>query len=106
LLDIPRQTAIADRMGIEPMTLSGYVDRLEAIGFVVREPDPDDRRAKIVRLTPSGETMVQAVRPVTRRLMEEILAPLGSNGSDRLRDMIEPVRQSLRQRRGAGPAGR
>jgi DNA-binding MarR family transcriptional regulator len=34
--------------------MTNRLDRLEAAGFVAREPDPDDRRALIVRLTPDG----------------------------------------------------
>ena len=34
--------------------MTNRLDKLEAAGFVAREPDPDDRRALIVRLTPAG----------------------------------------------------
>src|SRR6185295_14176989 len=47
-----RQNVLAERMGIEAMTLSGYVDRLEARGLVTRRADPADGRAKLVELGP------------------------------------------------------
>ena len=34
--------------------MTNRLDKLEAAGFIAREPDPDDRRALIVRLTPAG----------------------------------------------------
>jgi DNA-binding MarR family transcriptional regulator len=34
--------------------VTGIVDALEERGFAVREPHPDDRRVKLVRLTPAG----------------------------------------------------
>jgi DNA-binding MarR family transcriptional regulator len=34
--------------------MTNRLDKLEAAGFVAREPDPNDRRALIVRLTPAG----------------------------------------------------
>ena len=34
--------------------MTNRLDRLESAGLVTREPDPDDRRALIVRLTPAG----------------------------------------------------
>ena len=49
-----RQNVLAERMGIEAMTLSTYVDRLEAQGLVTRTTDPTDRRAKRVELTPAA----------------------------------------------------
>src|SRR5712691_10583084 len=39
---------------VEPPTMTRLVDGMERDGYVVREPDPDDRRAVIVRATPKG----------------------------------------------------
>ena len=36
------------------------VDRLEASGWVQRRPDPDDRRARLVDLTPKGRKALAA----------------------------------------------
>lgn len=38
------------RAGLHPATVTGILDRLERGGWVVREPDPDDRRAVHVRV--------------------------------------------------------
>lgn len=57
-----RQTALAERMSIDPMTLVAFLDGLEAKGLVVREPDPSDRRAKRLRLTPEAAPTVAAIR--------------------------------------------
>src|SRR6185436_6922692 len=46
-----RQTELALRLNVEPMTMCGYLDRLEAAGMIERKPDPGDRRAKLVRPT-------------------------------------------------------
>jgi len=94
-----RQAALAERMGIEPMTLSGYVDRLEAQGLVAREADPADRRARLVRLTDDGERLAQAIRPLARRLWDEVTAPLGAEGGERLRQMLVTLRDALQERR-------
>jgi len=56
-----RQNALAERMGIEAMTLSAYLDRLEAQGLVERLSDPDDRRAKLVEITEAaGEVLARS----------------------------------------------
>jgi DNA-binding MarR family transcriptional regulator len=41
-------------------TMTRQVDRLHAKGLVEREPDPDDRRAVIVRLTPRGKKLIDS----------------------------------------------
>lgn len=47
-------------------TLTSVVDRLEAQGWVVRVPSPDDRRSTIARLTPAGEELFSRVFPAHR----------------------------------------
>jgi DNA-binding MarR family transcriptional regulator len=45
------QVALAHILEIEPMSVCRLVDRMETGGFVVRQPDPADKRAKLVYLT-------------------------------------------------------
>ena len=42
-------TGLARRAGLHPATITGILDRLERGGWVVRERDPADRRAVLVR---------------------------------------------------------
>ena len=42
-------SALARRGGLHPATMTGILDRLERGGWVVRERDPSDRRAVVVR---------------------------------------------------------
>jgi DNA-binding MarR family transcriptional regulator len=42
-------SALAQRSALHPATITGILDRLERGGWVVRERDPSDRRAVVVR---------------------------------------------------------
>lgn len=42
-------SVLARRAGLHPATLTGVLDRLERGGWVVRERDPVDRRAVVIR---------------------------------------------------------
>jgi len=42
-------SALAQRASLHPATMTGILDRLERGGWVVRERDPSDRRAVVVR---------------------------------------------------------
>ena len=42
-------SALAQRAALHPATMTGILDRLERGGWVVRERDPSDRRAVVVR---------------------------------------------------------
>ena len=63
---------MAELTGLSTGAITGVLDRLERAGFVVREPDPNDRRRTLVRLTP--ERMPN---------MHRIFAPL-SEGMERI----------------------
>jgi len=67
-----RQHLLADRLGMTPMSLTGFLDRLEAEGLVAREADPKDRRAKIVTLTPRASETLSQMAQAGARAEEEI----------------------------------
>lgn len=47
-------TQLVARMDVDPGWVTDIVDRLEQRGDVVRRSSPDDRRVKILELTPQG----------------------------------------------------
>lgn len=69
-----RQAVLAELMGVEPMTLSAYLDRLEAHGLIARTTDPTDRRAKVISPTPAAELVFQRVRPLATQIYAEMTA--------------------------------
>lgn len=85
-----RQSMLADRMGVEAMTLCSYVDRLEARGLVRRTPDPSDRRAKLVELTDEAGPVLRKIEAVGARLRDDMSGELSPA-------QIEDVRAALAQ---------
>jgi DNA-binding MarR family transcriptional regulator len=45
---------LADTLSCDASNVTGLVDRLESRGLVRREPSPQDRRVKVLQLTPTG----------------------------------------------------
>jgi MarR family transcriptional regulator, transcriptional regulator for hemolysin len=90
-----RQSVIADRMGVEPMTVCGYIDRLEKIGLVSRQPDPADRRAKNVTTTDTAEAMIIAIRGEARIVVEQAQAGLDAATRALLTAALRQVRGNL-----------
>ncbi len=52
-----RLTELARGANMTPQGMGGLVDELEQLGYVFREPDPADRRAKIIRLDSPGHAV-------------------------------------------------
>lgn len=92
-----KQADIAVRMGIEPMTLSAYLDRLEAMGMVERCPDPGDRRAKNVVATEKSDPVLAVLRKEVRGLMDEVTDGVDPAGREALRASLKILRENLHQ---------
>ena len=57
---------LAATLSCDASNVTGLVDRLEARGLVERRPSADDRRVKVIRLTPRGARVrAQLLRRVT-----------------------------------------
>lgn len=76
-----RLTEIAERGNMTKQSAGEVVDDLVVRGYVERVPDPDDRRAKLVRLTERGE----AAQAYGFRLLAEIEKRWGERyGAERI----------------------
>ena len=69
-----RQNALAEAIGIEGASLVRLIDELQSSGLVTREPDPSDRRANVVSLTPRGREVVTEVNDDIQNLRQQIFA--------------------------------
>ncbi|WP_312365405.1 MarR family transcriptional regulator [Ensifer sp.] len=92
-----KQAEIATRMGIEPMTLSAYLDRLEAMGLVARMPDPADRRAKNVVITDKADPLLAELMAGLREMMNAYTAGLDEETREMLRGNLRILRDNLRR---------
>lgn len=90
-----RQAALAERLGIEAMTLSGALDRLETKGFVERQPDPADRRAKLVTLTETGTTVVAQIEPIASGIRSDAARGIDPDDWQRLLAALRAARANL-----------
>lgn len=73
-LDTPTHvSALARHMGVTASTMSLTLDRLEADGYVVRQPDTADQRRVCVRLTGAGDALRKASSVLDPQLVERLL---------------------------------
>jgi DNA-binding MarR family transcriptional regulator len=66
--DGSRLTDLADSAGLSLSSMAELVDDLESLGYVQRRPDPSDRRAKLVLLTPSGWRAIKTGRTIIEQI--------------------------------------
>jgi DNA-binding MarR family transcriptional regulator len=72
-LDATRLSAL---VAFDRSTLGNVLERLEAKGLIERTGSPQDKRVKVLRLTPGGARVLREVEPAVVKAQERILAPL------------------------------
>jgi MarR family transcriptional regulator, transcriptional regulator for hemolysin len=89
------QTELAKVMDVGKVTLGGLIDRLEASGYVERQPDPVDRRAKRVVMTPKGTRLLAQIQKVGKEVNAEIMAGIPANDISRAETVMHKMKQRL-----------
>lgn len=79
----------------DPMTLVRILDRMEKDGWIERSPDPQDRRAWLLRLTPAAEPVLKRIWAIADRARAESLAGLNAADRDLLIQLLERIRANL-----------
>ncbi len=69
-----RSGELAARLEVEAPHVTRQVQRLQQAGYVDRVPDPDDRRAQLIQLTPSGMAASDRIREAGTSGMQAALA--------------------------------
>jgi len=96
LVEAPRTIgALAARLGVTQQAASKAVADLERRGYVERTADPDDARARLVRLTARGEGVIAEGRRVRAALVAELAAEHGPRRVEAARRLLVDVLAGL-----------
>lgn len=68
-----RAVELGQQLCLSPSHVSRRLDRAEREGLVRREPDPDDRRASQITLTPKGEQVVAQFAPHLEAVINRVI---------------------------------
>tara|TARA_B100001146_G_scaffold223869_1_gene239714 strand:+ start:1998 stop:2582 length:585 start_codon:yes stop_codon:yes gene_type:complete len=93
-----RQAALGKAINASAMTVSDVAERLEGAGFIRREPDPGDSRAKLVRVTPQGAVLLDRMRETASGILGRALAGLAEDDRTMLADLLGQVIANLQDR--------
>jgi DNA-binding MarR family transcriptional regulator len=81
-------TQLADRLSCVKSNITQLVDRLEADGFVQRQSDPNDRRARLATMTPAGRKACKEGLQVRQRAEQDLLRKLTAAESRTLAGLL------------------
>ena len=86
-----RLTDLARRANMTPQSMGELIDELEDLGYVTRQTDPTDRRAKLIVLTGRGRAAVEAGKDAIVGLEDRITEVLGERGHRTLRKLLSQL---------------
>jgi MarR family transcriptional regulator, organic hydroperoxide resistance regulator len=92
---------LADRLGVEPPTITKMLRRLESCGLVERRADPEDARSLRVYLTGSGRALEEPVSRCWERAEHTVLAGMNAKDRQTFRKLLDRVKSNLAPEFGA-----
>lgn len=95
-----RQTALADKLEVEPISLCRMIDRLEESGLVERRRDPDDRRAWQLFLTAEAGPLLDQLHGIAGDIGAEVFHWLDDEEEAAFTATLTRIRDALTGRCG------
>jgi DNA-binding MarR family transcriptional regulator len=85
------QRTLAATIGFDTSTIGGVIDRLERRGLIQRQASASDRRVRLLKVTATGEALLEEVVPAMLVAQQRILAPLPEEDRPRFLAMLKTV---------------
>jgi DNA-binding MarR family transcriptional regulator len=99
------QGALAKNLLVSTGTMTNQLDKLEEAGLVVRHPDPDDRRGKLVEMTAKGRGVLDKYINVQAMRERQLVGGLSEREKVELNFLLRKLLASLRQQASAPGSG-
>ncbi|MBD8049052.1 MarR family winged helix-turn-helix transcriptional regulator [Limnohabitans radicicola] len=82
------QVTLAKAVAFDPATSGSVIARLEAKGWLRRQADAQDRRRKLLFVTPAGTQAVVQMSAAVSQVQKNILAPLSASEQVQFLDLL------------------
>lgn len=92
-----KQSELAEILDLQPISLTRLLDRLCANGLIERRPDPDDRRANRLFLTPAAKPVVEGLGRLGEALMTTVLEGIDDKTVDLMLGELTLAKDNLRK---------
>jgi MarR family transcriptional regulator for hemolysin len=99
------QAALAELLDLQPISLARLIDRLEQQQFVRRGPDPADRRAHLLTLTPEGRRLVDDLDALRGELADEMLEGIDDDAVVTTLATLATIRERIKPQAAAAAIG-
>ncbi|MFI0977897.1 MarR family winged helix-turn-helix transcriptional regulator [Streptomyces sp. NPDC021093] len=90
-----RLSRLAELMAIDMSVTSRHVAHVAERGWIDRSPDPDDKRSRILRLTPAGKSVLDELSRHTTEFLADTLGDWSDEEVGQLNAMLARLRSSF-----------
>ena len=90
-------SGISERFEITPAAASQMVDKLVQSGYIVREEDPNDRRARFLNLTDKGRQLIDEGNEERYRWVDELAGKLTPEERARIIEALEHMTRAMQE---------
>jgi len=90
-----RSTTLAQRAGVTKQAMSQQVKQMEREGYLEQVPDTADTRAKVIRMTPRGESVKVACAEVRDELNQAIANLIGREKAREMEAHLDAATQAF-----------
>lgn len=91
-----KQSELAEVLDLQPISLTRLLDRLAGNGLIERRPDPNDRRANRLYLTPAARPLLKQLSELGEDVMATVLDGLDDATRERLLRDLDAIKDNLR----------
>lgn len=85
------QEVLCEKLLLTKGNISGLIDRMVQEGWVLRWPDPKNRRCNRIQLAPQGKRIYQGVIPVYQDCLKKLFSPLPQRQLVRLNSLLHQL---------------
>lgn len=90
-----QQGTLAEKLDVEPITLTRILDRLEVAGLIERLPYRADRRVRLLRLTPAAHPLIDEIFAIGALTRAEAMEGVTDEDRDRLLGILTRMKANL-----------
>jgi len=83
---------LSEKLILDPATLSGVLDRMAERGWIIKQPDPDDKRVLQIRLTDQARGLEPTLMQERDKANDEILAKLSLEEKVLLKRLLKDLK--------------
>jgi len=87
----PRIGRLARFLGMDRTSLTAALKPLQRRGLLDVLPDPEDRRGKVLRITPAGRALLARAMPIWDKTHDEVAQHMGGDDVGALRQMLDTL---------------